>query len=142
MWGVYRDYYLHERIPKTPFSKQACVRFFFSMSFFHYTYSCHTCRLIESFPFALPFLLAFLAGKAVNAYHFYWAVLPGCAFFGMSCVFSILQACVANITHSYQFITQVLLVLLCRSGKQVSALSYTSRFVPTNHLAFEMYSCS
>jgi hypothetical protein len=106
---------LHERIPKAPFPKQACVRLFFSMSFFH---SRHTqCRLIGSLQFALPFLLAFLAGRAVDAYHFHWVVLPGSAFFGMSCVFSVLYDCVANITHSYLFITQALLALLCGSGK-------------------------
>ena len=120
---------LHERIPKTPFPKQACVRLFFSMSFFHYTYSCHThCRLIGSLQFALPFMLAFLAGKAVDTYHFHWVVLPGSAFFGMSCVFSILQ-CVANITHSSPRLF-LLSFVDPESFMHVSAHPYTSSFRP------------
>jgi len=82
------------------------------MSFFHYAYSRYMqCRLIGSLQFALPFLLAFLAGKAVDAYHFHWVVLPGSAFFGMSYVFF----CLTRIIHSYLFVTQALLALLCRS---------------------------
>jgi MFS family permease len=62
-WGVYHDYYMNE-FPKL--------------------HSPNKLALIGSLQFALPFLLAFLAGKAVDTYHFHWAVLPGSAFFGMS----------------------------------------------------------
>lgn len=62
-WGVYRDYYMNE-FPKL--------------------HSPNKLALIGSLQFAFPFLLAFLAGKAVDANHFHWVVLPGSAFFGMS----------------------------------------------------------
>ena len=133
---------LHERIPKTPFAKQACVRLFFFVFFFCHPYSRHThCRLIGSLQFALPFLLAFLAGKAVDTYHFHWVVLPGSAFFGMSCVFSILQTCIANIAHSSPSLF-LLSFVDPESFMHVSALSYTVHLIPTNYLVFEQYSCS
>ncbi|EDR10193.1 uncharacterized protein LACBIDRAFT_318340 [Laccaria bicolor S238N-H82] len=94
-WGVYRDYYMNE-FPKL--------------------HSPNKLALIESLQFALLFLLAFLAGKAVDANHFHWVVLPGSAFFGMSCGFPISHACKH---HSFICIyyPQALLALLCRSRK-------------------------
>ncbi|KIK03232.1 hypothetical protein K443DRAFT_5494 [Laccaria amethystina LaAM-08-1] len=61
IWGIYRDYHMNE-FPKL--------------------HSPNKLALIGSLQFALPFLLAFLAGKAINV-HFHWVVLPGSAFFGM-----------------------------------------------------------
>ena len=71
-------------------------------------------------------MLAFLAGKAVDTYHFHWVVLPGSAFFGMSCVFSSLDV---SLIRTYLLPRLFLLSFVDpESFMHVSALSYTSSF--------------
>ncbi|KIK08517.1 hypothetical protein K443DRAFT_561618 [Laccaria amethystina LaAM-08-1] len=77
MWGVYRDYYLHERIPKTPFSKQACIDREFSIRI--------------TLPPGVP------SGQSSQRVPFLLGCTP--------------RMCVLR--------DVVLLVLLCRSGKQL-----------------------